>query len=165
MSEPDWNRERPRRWFDPSRKLLRSIRDYQGARWALPRKLAVLRHRFWSVMAATDIPLTVQLGGGLLLPHPVGVVIHPSAVIGTNCLLFQNVTIGYRPGGYPVLEDGVDVGAGAVILGGVRIGSGARIGANAVVLRDVPAGAVAVGNPARIKRPRPAGKPSLALSS
>jgi serine O-acetyltransferase len=89
----------------------------------------------------------------LLIPHPNGVVVHPEAVIGPNCLLFQQVTIGTGPKpGVPRLGGNIDVGPGAKILGGVVIGDHAVIGANAVVLNDVPAGAVAVGVPAVTKR-------------
>lgn len=153
---PDWTRERCRRYWDPGRRLLRTIRRYQ--RW----KSAggplhwfagywVLQHRFWSIVTGADIPLDAQLGGGLLLPHPNGIVIHPAAVIGPNCLLFQQVTIGSggRRPGVPVLGGHVDVGAGAKLLGGINIGDHAKIGANAVVLDDVPPGATAVGVPAR----------------
>ena len=94
--------------------------------------------------------LNCNLGGGLLLPHPNGIVIHPDAQIGPNCLLFHQVTIGEAAGGVPTLEGHVDVGAGAKIIGQLRIGKHAKIGANAVVLTDVPAGATAVGVPARI---------------
>lgn len=118
-------------------------------------KFAVLRHRFWTVVTGADIPLNSQIGGGLLLPHPNGVVVHPGAVIGPNCLLFQQVTIGFSSTGtgLPVLGGHVDVGAGAKILGDVHVGDHARIGANAVVLTDVPPGATAVGVPARIILP------------
>jgi len=87
------------------------------------------------------------------MPHPNGIVIHPGATIGVNCLIFQQVTIGNgsRPG-QPMIGGHVDIGAGAKLLGGVSIGDHARIGANAVVLDDVPAGACAVGIPARIIR-------------
>ncbi len=159
-SDPDWSRETPGGFWDPGRQLLRSIRRYQrwrGRGWlgAVIARYFVLQHRFWSSVTSCDIPLNCRIGGGLMLPHPVGIVIHPKAVIGPNCLIFQNVTIGrgHRPLGVPTLEAGVDVGAGAVILGGVTIGTRARIGANAVVLGDVPAGATAVGVPARIKLP------------
>ena len=84
------------------------------------------------------------------MPHPNGVVIHPDAEIGPNCLLFHQVTIGANGGGVPVLEGHVDVGAGAKVIGRLRIGRHAKIGANAVVLSDVPAGATAVGVPASI---------------
>ncbi len=149
--EPDWSREALSGGWQPSRALLRSIRAYQSHN-GLRRRLAVLRHRFWSVVTGADIPLNAQIAGGLLLPHPNGVVIHPDAEVGPNCLLFQQVTLGTiaeKPGA-PRLGGHVDVGAGAKILGPVTIGDHAVIGANAVVLSDIPAGAVAVGSPARV---------------
>jgi serine O-acetyltransferase len=114
--------------------------------------VAALRHRIWSVIAGAEIPLTARIGGGLLTPHPNGIVIHPDVVLGPNCLVFQQVTIGTREGdvGVPVIGGHVDIGAGAKILGAVRIGDHAKVGANSVVLTDVPSGAVAVGVPARI---------------
>jgi serine O-acetyltransferase len=106
----------------------------------------------WSTCSGAEIALGARIGGGLLLPHPNGVVIHPDVVIGPNCLIFQQVTLGTggRRSGAPRLGGHVDVGAGAKILGGVSIGDHARIGANAVVLDDVPSGATAVGVPARV---------------
>jgi len=103
-------------------------------------------------VTGADIPLNSQIGGGLLLPHPNGIVIHHGARIGPNCLIFQQVTIGTRTGEImlPVIGGRVDIGAGAKILGNVRIGDHASIGANAVVLKDVPAGKTAIGIPAVI---------------
>ena len=99
-------------------------------------------------MTGADIPLNCQIGGGLLIPHPNGIVIHPDAKIGVNCLVFQQVTIGGRDSlGCPVIDGHVDIGAGAKILGKLRIGPHARIGANAVVIHDVMGGALAVGFP------------------
>jgi serine O-acetyltransferase len=155
---PDWSRERKDVFeWAPSRALIASIRAHQryasSRGWwaALSRRVAVLRHRWWSVITGADIPLNCRLGGGLLMPHPNGIVVHPDAEIGPNCLLFQQVTIGTRgAGGAPRIGGHVDVGAGAKILGGVTVGKDARIGANSVVLNDVPAGATAVGIPARI---------------
>jgi serine O-acetyltransferase len=161
---PDWTRERPIRAWDPGRKLLLSIRRYQYWRKAgsgLPQlisKLVVLRYRFWSVIAGADIPINGRIGGGLLLLHPNGIVIDPDVVIGTNCTIFQQVTIGdaRHPGqegkSVPVIGNNVEIGVGAKVLGGIRVGDRAKIGANAVVLQDVPPGAIAVGIPARIKR-------------
>jgi serine O-acetyltransferase len=153
----DWSRERPQRFWDPSRKLLQAIRRYQYWRsrtGLIPTclcKWLVLRHRFWSAVTGADIPLTCSIGGGLLIPHPNGIVIHSDAQIGVNCLIFQQTTIGSRGRpGVPVIEGHVDIGAGAKILGPVRIGAHARIGANAVVSADVPSGATAVGIPAKL---------------
>lgn len=154
---PDWSRERlkPGEW-NPGKQLLSSIRRYQRYQHEQPAlsglrsAWAVLQHRFWSAVTGADIPLNCQLGGGLLLPHPNGVVIHPDARVGPNCLIFQQVTLGsLATGGTPVIGGHVDIGAGAKLLGGITIGDHAKIGANAVVLADVPAGAVAVGAPAR----------------
>jgi serine O-acetyltransferase len=112
-------------------------------------KLAVLRHRFWSAITGAEIPLGTSIGGGLMIPHPNGIVIHPDAVIGPNGLIFQQVTLGSGENGAPRIGGHVDVGAGAKVLGGIAIGDHAKVGANAVVLQDVPAYATAVGIPAR----------------
>ena len=158
---PDWTREGKPFWhWSPSRSLLGSLRAYQrlqGARrpdLVLARQFAVLRYRFWSVLSGADIPLGAYIEGGLLMPHPNGIVIHPEARVGPNCLLLQQVTLGTGGSvpGSPTLQGHVDVGAGAKILGGITVGAHAVIGANAVVLCDVPAGATAVGVPARILR-------------
>lgn len=151
-TEPDWTREVRERWWSPSRQLLATIRGYQF--WLKRNKLQsffmcrwyVFWHRFWSVVTGADIPINSQIQGGLLLPHPNGVVVHPNAYIGPNCLLFQQVTVveGVRLAGH------VDVGAGAKIIRPVSIGEHARIGANAVVLSDIPAGKTAIGIPAKI---------------
>jgi len=96
---PDFSREVPQGFWDPSRKLLRALRAYQ--KWQKRRgphawflqKWAVLRYHFWTVVTASDIPINTQLGGGLLLLHPVGVVMHPTTTGGPNCLILQHVTI------------------------------------------------------------------------
>lgn len=156
---PDWSRETPRRFWDPSRKLLLALRRYhywrskRGPIATFFRKWIVLRHRFWSVVTGADIPLSCHIGGGLLIPHPNGIVVHPDARIGVNCLIFQQVTIGTGDGpGVPTIAGHVDIGAGAKVLGAVRVGSHVRIGANAVVVTDVLCGATAVGVPAKPQR-------------
>jgi serine O-acetyltransferase len=158
-TEPEWERETtvPGR-YEPAKYLLSTIRNYQrlklqtGLRAKIVSPFLVLLHRFWSAVSGADIPLDSKIGGGLMMPHPNGIVIHPEAVIGPNCLIFQQVTIGagLKPG-LPVIEGHVDIGAGAKIIGNIRIGAHARIGANAVVLHDVPGGATAVGIPAKIR--------------
>ena len=155
-AEPDWSREAKTFWaWDPGRSLLASLRAHQQhagktAPWRVVlRRVAVVRHRFWSIVTGADIPLGTRIGGGLLIPHPNGIVVHSDATLGFNCLLFQQVTLGGGDHGAPVIGGRVDVGAGAKILGAVTIGDHALIGANAVVIDDVPAGCTAVGIPAR----------------
>jgi serine O-acetyltransferase len=160
-SIPDWSRETKAWWaWEPSKSLLASIRAYERHRKSrgpiaiLMRKIAVLRHRFWSVVTSADIPINSQIGGGFAIPHPNGVVIHPGAHIGVNCLFLQQVTVGTRNDGQaPWIGGHVDIGAGAKVLGPLRIGDHACIGANAVVLDDVPEGATAIGIPARVIAP------------
>lgn len=156
----DWSRERniPGR-YEPAKYLLATIRRYQrlksrsGIMNRLMLPFTVLMHRFWSAVTGADIPLNSQIAGGFMMPHPNGIVIHPDAEIGPNCLFFQQVTIGNGPRpGTPVIHGHVDIGAGARVLGGVTIGAHAKIGANAVVVHDVPEYATAVGVPARIIR-------------
>jgi serine O-acetyltransferase len=151
-TEADWSREKLHQWWDPGRQLIKSIRSYQawqkksGVFGYCSCKLIVLQHRFWSVASGADIPLNCQIGGGFLLTHTNGVVIHPGAKIGPNCLFMQQVTVvgGTKIGGH------VDIGAGAKVIRAVTIGDHAKIGANAVVLCDIPSGATAVGVPAKI---------------
>ena len=94
-------------------------------------------------------PRTV-IGPRLRLPHPYGVIINVKSVIGGDCLIRHNVTIGnkgdHAPDDCPVIRDFVEFGCGASVIGPVCIGLGAKIGAGAVVTRDVPAGAVCVGS-------------------
>jgi len=155
--ESDWAREqlRPGEW-NPGKRLLCCIRDYQRyhQEQVLLRGLrsawAVLRHRLWRAVSGADISVNCQIGGGLLLPHPNGLVIHPDTREGSNCLIFQQVTLRtLTSGGTPVIGGHVRIGASPKLLGGIVIGDQVKMGANAVVLTDVPAGAVAVGAPAR----------------
>lgn len=150
-SIPNWEREKPTRFWDPSRKLLKSIRQYQALTKSnvplksIRRKLIVFRHRFWSTITGAEIDLSCQIGGGLLIPHPNGIVIHPGSTIGVNCMIFQQVTLA------GIVEIGyhVDIGAGAKIMGPLTIQNHVRIGANAVVTKDVEEGDTVAGVPAR----------------
>ncbi len=150
-SIPNWEREKPIQFWDPSRKLLKSIRQYQALMQSntsfksIRRKLIVLRHRFWSTVTGAEIDLSCQIGGGLLIPHPNGIVIHPGSTIGANCIIFQQVTIA----GIVKLGYHVDIGAGAKVIGPLTIQNHVRIGANAVVTKDVEEGDTVVGIPAK----------------
>lgn len=92
-----------------------------------------------------------KIGDGFHLIHGGNVRIHPDTVIGKNCSILHDVTIGTNIGreGVPVIGDNVQIGAGAKILGPIKIGDGAVIAANSLVIADVPAGTTAVGVPAR----------------
>ncbi len=109
-----------------------------------------------------DLPFTVRLGRRVVIEHQGAIAIHGAAIIGDDTILRQGVTIGkrdlHRPLDAPCLGKRINVGAGAKILGAVTIGDDAQIGANAVVLNDVPAGATAVGIPARIIPPLNSGR-------
>lgn len=101
-----------------------------------------------------DIHPGARLGRRLFIDHANGVVIGETTKIGTDCVLFHQVTLGgvsmSKGKRHPTLGDRVMVGAGAKVLGPIHVGSDARIAANAVVVRDVPAGCSAIGVPARV---------------
>lgn len=122
--------------------------------------LAMLVRAFAHAVTGADFVPGCRVGAGLRLEHPNGVVFGRHAVVGRAAFVCQRVTLGERLGverepAYPIVGDRVFLGAGATVLGDVRIGSDAVVGACAVVLRDVPAGATAVGNPARVVRGAP----------
>ena len=157
-AEADWTREAAvRGCYEPWKSLLWVIRRYQegkqkgGLLARIQRPFLVLRYRCWSAICGADIPLNANIGGGLIMRHPNGIVIHPDAQVGPNCLIFQQVTIGAgtKPG-QPTIGGHVDIGAGAKILGGVTIGDHVKIGANSVVISDIPHNCTVVGVPARI---------------
>jgi serine O-acetyltransferase len=98
-----------------------------------------------------DIPPNIPIGPGLYIPHPLGNVVMAER-IGSRVTLVSNVTIGMRRElVFPIIGDDVYVGAGARVLGPIRVGNNVSIGANAVVLKDVPDNSTAVGVPAQIR--------------
>jgi serine O-acetyltransferase len=104
-----------------------------------------------------ELPLGTRVGRRVAIDHHGGIVVSGAAVLGDDCRLRHTTTIGIRAPdqpGAPTIGRGVDIGAGAVLLGPIVVGEGAVIGANAVVLTDVPPGATAIGVPARILPPR-----------
>ncbi|MEY4466393.1 MAG: serine O-acetyltransferase [Pseudomonadota bacterium] len=115
--------------------------------------------RFISHMArgltGIEIHPGATIGRRVFIDHGFGVVIGETADIGDDCTIYQGVTLGGTSLSkgtkrHPTLERGVIIGAGAKVLGSFTVGEGAKIGSNAVVVKEVPAGATAVGNPARI---------------
>lgn len=127
-------------------------------RWLADRCYWVL-FRIVETLTGCSFTKSVEIGPGFRIHHFGNIFIHSRAKIGANCTIRQGVTIGTRvdQGPAPVLEDSVDIGAGAQVLGNVRVGCGAKIGALSLVLHDVPPGATAVGVPARIRYPKPQG--------
>lgn len=117
--------------------------------------------RLLEAFVGVSLPVGVKAGCGLRVWHFGGIFVHVNTVIGQNCTLRQGVTLGNRHNDdqAPVIGDDVEFGAYAQVLGGVRIGNGARIGALSVVLCDVPSGYTAVGAPARLIAPVKPGAP------
>lgn len=130
---------------------------------------AVVRYPLWAVYAVVnqvlirnlygvDVARSTVIGRRLRIGHHQGVVLGFDAVIGDDCLVRQNLTLGQsndegRTNDQPVVGDRVEFGAGATVIGPVRIGDGARIGPGAIVTRNVPAGATAFAAPARLIEP------------
>lgn len=116
--------------------------------------VARLLHRRYTYRYGIDIHPSTPIGPGLRIGHFGGIVVNDRAVIGRNVSITQGVTIGQvnrgRRQGVPTVGDGVYIGPGAKVIGAVRVGSNVAIGANAVVVDDVPDDAVVVGNPGRV---------------
>lgn len=133
-----------------------AIKLYRIARALYLCRVPLLPHVFYRLIYLfhnTHLHYETEIGAGTHLAYGgIGVVIHKNAVIGQNCVIESNVTIGGRNNcpRVPVIGDKVFIGTGARILGDVHIGSGSIIGANAVVLHDVPPRCSAAGVPARI---------------
>jgi serine O-acetyltransferase len=118
---------------------------YPVARWCYNRR----RFRY-----GISIPFDTDIGPGFFIGHFGGIVVNGSSRIGRNCNISHGVTLGQtnrgERRGCPVVGDNVYIGPGAKLIGGIRVGDRAAIGANAVVTRDVPAGAVVAGIPAKV---------------
>ncbi len=155
---------------DPWRQGLWVLLAYRFGQWRYTVRPAFLRPPLsffykWlkilsQILTGIDLPCETRIGRRLLFEHFGGIIISGDTVIGDDVVIRNGVTLGLRrtnEPGAPIIGNRVDIGTGAKILGAVRIGDDAVIGANAVVLCDVPAGATAVGIPARILPRRQAG--------
>lgn len=109
-------------------------------------------YRIFSVIIGISIPRNCEIESGFVIYHYGSIAINELVVIGKNCTIRQGVTIGNKNAldDVPIIGDNVDIGAGAKILGKIRVGNNVSIGANAVVIHDVPDNCIAVGVPARI---------------
>ena len=132
------------------------IHWYRFGNWCYRHNVPVLPKLIWKLnylLFNSSVPSSVTLGGGSKFAYGgIGVVIHARAVIGKNCVIGQNVTIGGKSGWHevPVIGDNVEISAGARVLGPIRIGNNVIIGANAVVVKDVPDNCIVAGVPAKI---------------
>jgi len=148
-------------WLDPA---IWSIACYRLGNWLyvskpsllirLPLKVVwFLAYKFCEVVMEMQISPLATIGEGLFIPHTGGVHIHPDAVIGRNCDIAHRVTIGASAmgrKGAPILGDQVYIGTGATLVGKIKIGSGAKIAANTLVMTNIPDGATVMGVPGRI---------------
>ncbi len=122
-------------------------------RWPLA-IIHLILAKFGEILFGITIGVSARIGQRLIIEHSGAIVVHGNASLGDDCIIRQGVTIGNRrldaPFDAPQIGNRVNIGAGAKILGGVTIGDDAVIGANAVVIKDVPSRAIAVGVPAKI---------------
>ena len=136
----------------------KSVLEYRVASWLSVngyRRLSTLCFRRLERRYGVYISKAAEIGPGLVMPHPIGIVIGEGVVIGNNCKIFQNVTIGGKnvgdaaSGRYPSIGDDVVIFAGGKVLGDISVGSHCTIGANSVVIKDVRRGSTVAGIPAR----------------
>lgn len=124
--------------------------------WWLGIPLMIIYRVIVEYILCVELRASTQIGPGLKIEHGYSLVINDRTVIGRNFHVRHCVTIGCvkmpdgSQGDSPVIGDNVEVGASAIILGGISIGDNVKIGAGSVVIKDVPPGAVVIGNPARI---------------
>jgi len=117
------------------------------------------------ILTGIELPCEVRLGRRFRIEHFGGIVISGDAVFGDDCIVRNGVTVGLRhtgERGAPVIGDRADIGAGAKILGSIRVGDDVAVGANAVVIADVPSNSIAVGVPAKVRPRKSARQPSNA---
>jgi serine O-acetyltransferase len=141
---------------------MNGIKLYRIANYLYQRHIPLLPkiiQRLIYLLFNAHIPYQAKIGEGTILGYGgMGIVIHTNATIGKSCIILQQVTIGTsvpyfdqtRAHPVPKIGDNVYIGAGAKILGGIHIGNGSVIGANAVVTHDVPPGSLVLGIPGRV---------------
>ncbi len=161
-------------WLNPA---VWSIASYRLGNWLhvtrpsvfirIPLKIvSFLANKFCEVFMEMCIDPQAKIGPGFYIGHIGGVHINPQAVLGSNCDLAHRVTIGASAmgrQGAPVLGDDVYIGTGATLVGKIKVGNGAKIAANTLVISNIPAGATVMGVPGRIimRAPKPVEQPVL----
>lgn len=148
---------------DVKRQGLWVMAVYRFGRWRYRIRSRILRVPFSfaykllklisEILTGIELPCEATIGRRFRIDHFGGIIISGDAVFGDDCILRNGVTVGLRSTGKrgsPVIGDRVDIGAGAKILGAIRVGNDVAIGANAVVIADVPDNSIAVGVPARV---------------
>lgn len=138
---------------------------YRFGKWRYTIKLRILRKifsfiykitfKFVQIITGIELPCEAEVGDNFIIDHFGGVVISGYAKLGNNCRIRNGVVIGLKNVNNPVgpqIGNDVDIGAGAKVLGAIKVGNRVTIGANAVVIQDVPDDSIAVGVPAIIKK-------------
>lgn len=152
--------------YDPAARNIFEVLLYQGL-WAV--WLHRLAHLLWichipflprlvsqiaRFLTGIEIHPGAKIGAGVFIDHGSGVVIGETAEVGANCLIYHGVTLGgtgkAREKRHPTIGPNTIIGAGAKILGNIRIGENCKIGANSVVVKEIPANSTAIGMPARV---------------
>ena len=139
--------------------MLNAMFFYRQARWLYLHHVPILP-KFFSLLIFllynSKVPYQAEIGKGTRLGYGgIGVVIHNKAIIGRNCMIAQQVTVGggnNRYPGIPIIGDNVNICKGSIIYGGITIGNNVVIGANAVVNKSVPDNAIVAGVPAKVLR-------------
>jgi serine O-acetyltransferase len=136
---------------------LAAVRDHRFAHWFWTHKMKTFARWLSQVsrfFTGIEIHPGARIGDGFFIDHGMGVVIGETAEVGRNVTIYHGVTLGgvstQKGKRHPTIEDGVVIGAGAKVLGAIRVGECSRIGANAVVVKDVPPNSVVVGVPGQI---------------
>lgn len=134
---------------------------YRFVRWCKNKHIPItplrfIMERYIEITTGISIPAEAKIGKGLLIHHFGGIVLHSNVVMGENCTLNYNVTIGTKSHSdkAPKIGNNVEIGVGARVLGDITIGNNCQIGANAVVVKSVPDNCVVAGVPANIIKKR-----------